>query len=229
MLISTSEYAHAQKSPMLASQPISLSSAASLRGRVTSGGVSISPVMLGIRVSCLLHFFDLSFSLSARSCSWVIAFSTNSLLVQAIQIQVNKGEKRQTLYKLFAAYLQTVPLSELIGGVERARRDAQLRYVVIHGAVCSYCLSRAERLDGSYLRAFAVELKEQLAQTLASFVMSILTGPHRRSTSESAEGPPLRQIIAVLQQVMCKHDAEKLAIAVLEIYHSNVSIFLATS
>jgi hypothetical protein len=29
---------------------------------------------------------------------------------------------------------------------------------------------------------------------------------------------PLRQIIEVLQQVMCKHDAEKLAIAVLGIY-----------
>jgi hypothetical protein len=29
---------------------------------------------------------------------------------------------------------------------------------------------------------------------------------------------PLRQIIDVLQQVMCAHDAEKLAIAVLEIY-----------
>jgi hypothetical protein len=30
--------------------------------------------------------------------------------------------------------------------------------------------------------------------------------------------PPLRQIIDVLQQVMCTHDAEKLAISVLEIY-----------
>jgi hypothetical protein len=30
--------------------------------------------------------------------------------------------------------------------------------------------------------------------------------------------PPLRQIIEVLQQVMCTHDAEKLAMAVLETY-----------
>jgi hypothetical protein len=30
--------------------------------------------------------------------------------------------------------------------------------------------------------------------------------------------PPLRKIIEVLQQVMCTHDAEKLAISVLEIY-----------
>jgi len=30
--------------------------------------------------------------------------------------------------------------------------------------------------------------------------------------------PPLRQIIDVLQQVLCTHDAEKLAIYVLEIY-----------
>jgi hypothetical protein len=35
--------------------------------------------------------------------------------------------------------------------------------------------------------------------------------------AEVAE-PPLRQIIDVLQQVMCKHDAEKLAISVLEIW-----------
>jgi len=33
--------------------------------------------------------------------------------------------------------------------------------------------SRAERLDGSYLRTFALELKEQLALTLAAFVTSI--------------------------------------------------------
>jgi len=30
--------------------------------------------------------------------------------------------------------------------------------------------------------------------------------------------PPLRQIVDVLRQAMCAHDAEKLAIAVLEIY-----------
>ena len=84
--------------------------------------------------------------------------------------------------------------------------------MVIYGAACSYCLARAERLDGSYLRTFAVELKEQLAQTLAALVTSILAGPHRRL---DAEEPPLRQILDVLQQVMCTHDAEKLAISVL--------------
>jgi hypothetical protein len=89
---------------------------------------------------------------------------------------------------------------------------------VIYGAACSYCLARAERLDGSYLRTFALELKEQLAQTLAAFVMSILTQPLRRLNTDSAAEPPLRQIIDVLEQVMCTHDAEKLAISVLEIY-----------
>jgi len=89
--------------------------------------------------------------------------------------------------------------------------------VVVYGAACSYCLGRAERLEGSYLRTFALELKEQLAQTLTAFVMSILTEPHGRRGAERAE-PPRRQIIAVLQQVMCTHDAEKLAISVLEIY-----------
>ena len=62
---------------------------------------------------------------------------------------------------------------------------------VIHGAACSYCLARAERLDGSYLRTFALELKEQLAQTLTTFVTSILAGPHRLD-AESAAEPPLR-------------------------------------
>ena len=47
---------------------------------------------------------------------------------------------------------------------------------------------------------------------------SILAEPHRRLDAESAAEPPLRQIIDVLQQVMCTHDAEKLAISVLEIY-----------
>jgi hypothetical protein len=61
-------------------------------------------------------------------------------------------------------------------------------------------------------------LREKLAQTLAAFVTSILAGPHRRADGEGAAEPPLRQIIEVLQQVMCTHDAEKLAISVLEIY-----------
>jgi hypothetical protein len=41
--------------------------------------------------------------------------------------------------------------------------------------------------------------------------------PGRLDAEEAAE-PPFRQIIDVLQQVMCTHDAEKLAISVLEIY-----------
>jgi hypothetical protein len=138
--------------------------------------------------------------------------------VQATQPRTNIGETKQTLYKLFAAYIHTILLEELIESVERARLDAKLRYVVIYGAACSYCLARAERLDGSYLRTFALELKEQLAQTLTAFVTSILTDPRRPLDAESAAGPPLRQIIEVLQQVMCTHDAEKLAISVLEIY-----------
>jgi hypothetical protein len=58
-------------------------------------------------------------------------------------------------------------------------------------------------------------LKEQLAEMLTMFVASILVGPRAHF---SAAEPPFRQIIEVLQQVMCKHDAEKLAIAVLGIY-----------
>jgi len=138
--------------------------------------------------------------------------------VKAIQPQTQTSDKKQALYNLFAAYIQTVPLEELIESVEQARRDAQLRYVVIYGAACSYCLGRAKRLDGSYLRTFALELKEQLAQTLAAFVTSILAGPHGRLDAESAAEPPLRKIVEMLQQVMCTHDAEKLALSVLEIY-----------
>ncbi len=90
--------------------------------------------------------------------------------------------------------------------------------VVTHGAACSYCLARTEQLDGSYLRTFAVELKEQLAQTLTKYVTSILTQPSGRVDAEEAAEPPLRQIIEVLHQVMCAHDAEKLAISVLDLY-----------
>jgi hypothetical protein len=86
--------------------------------------------------------------------------------------------------------------------VERARRDAKLSYLVIYGAACSYCLGRAKRLDGSYLRKFALELKEQFAQTLAAFVTLILTQPRRLDAGKAAE-PLLRQIIEVLRQVMC--------------------------
>ncbi|MGB8373362.1 MAG: hypothetical protein WCE82_10660 [Halobacteriota archaeon] len=59
--------------------------------------------------------------------------------------------------------------------------------MVIHGAACSYCLGRAERLEGSYLRTFALELKEQLAQTLAAFVTSVPTGPHKRLDAKEGE------------------------------------------
>jgi hypothetical protein len=52
---------------------------------------------------------------------------------------------------------------------------------------------------------------------LAAFVTSILTQPRGRLDAEEAAEPPLRQVIDVLQQVMCIHDAEKRAISVLEI------------
>jgi len=99
--------------------------------------------------------------------------------VQVTQPKITVAEKNPALYNLFAAYLHTVPFSELIESIERARLHAKLRYVVIYGATCSYCLGRAERL-GSYLRTFALELKEQLAQTFAAYVTSILVGPHGR-------------------------------------------------
>jgi len=106
--------------------------------------------------------------------------------VQVIHSRTNKGDKELPLYSLFAAYIQTVPLEELIESVEQARRDAQLRYVVLYGVACSYCLGRAVRLEGSYLRTFALELKEQLVQTLAAFVMSILAGPCVRLDAKRA-------------------------------------------
>ena len=142
----------------------------------------------------------------------------NDPVVQAIHPQTDTSDKKQAIYNLFAAYIHTIPPEELIESADRARRDTQLRYVVIYGAACSYCLGKAERLDGSYLRTFALELKEQLARTLAAFVTSVLTRPRGRRDAEEAAEPPLRQIIDVLQQVMCTHDAEKRAISVLEIY-----------
>ena len=138
--------------------------------------------------------------------------------MQATQPRTSIGEMKQALYSLFAAYIHAIPLEELIESVERARLDAKLRYVVIYGVACSYCLARAERLDGSYLRTFALEVREQLAQTLAAFVVSILTEPRSPLDAESAAEAPLRQIIEALQHVTCTHDAEKLAISVLEIY-----------
>ena len=60
-------------------------------------------------------------------------------------------------------------------------------------------------------------MKEQLAQTLAMFVTSILTQPRRRLDTEEAAEPPLSQIVDVLQQVMCPHGTQKkLAISVLK-------------
>jgi hypothetical protein len=64
---------------------------------------------------------------------------------------------------------------------------------------------------------FALELKEQLGQPFFAFVVSMLTQPRECADAEKAE-PPLRQNIEVLRRVMCRHDAEKLAISVLEIY-----------
>jgi hypothetical protein len=138
--------------------------------------------------------------------------------VQVTQPKITVAEKNQARYNLSAAYLHTVPLSELIESMERARLHAKLRYVVMHGAACSYCLGRAERLDGSHLRTFALELKEQLALTLAAYVTSILVGPRGCVDTANATEPPLRQIIEVLEQVMCTRDAENVAISVLEIY-----------
>ena len=111
--------------------------------------------------------------------------------MQAIHAHKITRETRKPIYNLFAAYIHTVPLAELLESLERSRRDAQLRHVGIYGAACSYCLARAERLNGSYLRTFALELKEQLVQTLAASVTSILAGPHRLDAEEAAE-PRLR-------------------------------------
>ena len=132
-----------------------------------------------------------------------------------------KAETRETIYNIFAAYLHTVPLEQLTESVERARPEAQLKYVVMYGAACSYCLGRAKRLEGSYLRTFALELTEQLAQTLAAFVTSILAGPRPRLDANETAEPPLRHIIEVLRQVMCTDDAEKLAISVLGIWEDS--------
>jgi len=145
-------------------------------------------VICGLTIPILLLLF---LSLSARSRSLVINKSTNSTLVKAIQPQTQTSDKKQTLYNLFTADIHTIPLEELIASVKQARRDAQLRYVVIYGAACSYCLGRAARLEGSYLRTFALELKEQLDQTLATFVTTILVGPRRRLDVGGATEPPL--------------------------------------
>ena len=55
---------------------------------------------------------------------------------------------------------------------------------------------------------------------------AILAEPRRRADGESAAEPPLRQIIDVLQQVMCTYDAEKLAISAVEIYGEVTSAYI---
>jgi hypothetical protein len=119
------------------------------------------------------HIFFLAFTFSTLVAELLPVGQT--LLCASNPPQTDTGQIKQPLYNLFAAYLHTVPLEKLIESVEQARRDAQLRYVVIYAAACNYCLARAERLEGSYLRTSALELKEQLAQTLAAIVTSILT------------------------------------------------------
>ena len=108
-------------------------------------------------------------------------------MMQVVPTQKIKPKTEEALYNLFAAYLHNVPLAELIASLHGRIKKPNLSYVVIYGAACSYCLGRAERLEGSYLRTFALELKEQLAQTLAAFVTSILAGPRGRL---DAEEPP---------------------------------------
>jgi hypothetical protein len=49
--------------------------------------------------------------------------------MQVTERKMSIGETNQALHSLFAAYFHTVPLSELIESMERARRVAQLRYV----------------------------------------------------------------------------------------------------
>ena len=50
--------------------------------------------------------------------------------MEAIYAHHSTAETREAVYNLFAAYLHTVPLSELIDSFERARRDAQLRILI---------------------------------------------------------------------------------------------------
>ncbi|HYC19955.1 MAG TPA: hypothetical protein VEF35_04980 [Candidatus Bathyarchaeia archaeon] len=108
---------------------------------------------------------------------------------------IKTGRNRPSTTSLLSIHI--VLLEELIESVEHTRSDVQPRYVVIYGAACSDCLSIAKKLEGSYLRTFALELKEQLAETLALFVVSILTQPRGGLNTESDTGPRLPQIIEV--------------------------------
>jgi hypothetical protein len=49
--------------------------------------------------------------------------STHRTFVQAIHTATNTGDKKQAIYKLFAAYIHTIPLEELIESVERAEKS----------------------------------------------------------------------------------------------------------
>jgi len=69
------------------------------------------------------------------------------IVVQPTQPEITIGGTNRALYDLFAAYPHTV-LSELIGGVEGARRNAHLNYFVTYGAACGYCVRRARRFPG---------------------------------------------------------------------------------
>jgi hypothetical protein len=138
--------------------------------------------------------------------------------VQVIHSKINTtNTNQQALFNLFAAYLHTIPLEELIHRVERARRDAQLRHVVLYGRLVAIASAGPNDLMAHTCVLFALELKEQLALTFAACVTSILTQPHHLD-KEGVTQPPLRHIVEMLQQVMCTHDAEKLAISVLELY-----------
>jgi hypothetical protein len=79
--------------------------------------------------------------------------------VHAIHPQTDTGDKNQSLYNLFAAYLHTVPLKELIASVERARRDAQLKYVVIY----VMCPHDAEKRAISVLEIYEGGGKEKVS------------------------------------------------------------------
>jgi hypothetical protein len=105
--------------------------------------------------------------------------------VQAIHPKTEIGDKKQALCKLFAAYIHTIPLEKLIESIERGRLDARLRHVVIYGAAYSYCLARAERLEGSYLRVCA-RVERAACTDLTAFVTSILAGLRGRLDAESA-------------------------------------------
>ena len=68
--------------------------------------------------------------------------------MQAIHPQIHTGDKKQAIYNLFAAYVHTMPLEELIESVDRARRDAQLRYVVIYGLPAATASAGPDGLKG---------------------------------------------------------------------------------